>query len=504
MTMELSSEDQALLHADLPAYLTYRPRPDQPDRFDEQTSFYESQSTGVIFHLGGNGSGTTENTLAKVAKFVLREQQPPRRDTPFWIIAGSYEQVMEACWAEKLYGRGHIPSSEVDWPRVVWKSSKSNWPYRVPLKPWPGTPDKNWCLEFKSYEQGRQQFQARAIGGFAFIEQMPYVLLNEVLRGCREYNFPGSKLVEQTPIDPHLSYEIQNMIETDALPPSWEVWRANTQCNLEAGYITQEWFEQFYGSIPEEMLETRMTGAFASYEGLIYSTFFPRMHVAGDDVIDFPPGVYHYRAIDWGAGPHNPFACIWGYKNGVGEHFIYDEYYSTNQTKTTIDHLCEVQDRWPWPGNNPYFSSTFADPASPDNIRIAQKLAQYTNDEYENIQGMMRGSNAVLEGIEHVQFLLKKNEATGRPRLVIHESCVNLIREMRTYSWERASDQGLNPRDAAKRPLKKDDHLCDALRYLVFSLAQMEGTSVQESIRRPVRSRHGVRFHQPDAVERLT
>ncbi|MCH9838239.1 hypothetical protein K0U83_21430 [bacterium] len=494
--MDVTSAVTELIHNDLPGYLTYRPRPDQADRYDEQESFYNSESEGVVFHIGGNGSGTSENALAKVAKFVLRDQEPPRKDTPFWIIAGSYEQVMEACWAEKLYGHGHIPDSEVDWERVVWKSHKSNWPYRVPLKPWPGLPGRNWLLEFKSYEQGRGQFQARAIGGFCFVEQFPYVLLSEVLRGCREYSFKGSKLCEFTPVDPHMTYDIQRMIETDTLPLGWEVWRANTACNLEAGHISKEWFDQFYASIPEDMLETRMTGAFAGYEGLIYETFNPRVHVVGDDVIDFPQGVYHYRGIDWGAGPNNAFVCVWAYINGMGEVFVYDEYHSTSQRHTTVDHMVEVQDRWPWPENNPYYSSTFADPSSPDNIRISQKLSQYTNGKYENVQGMMRGANAVLEGIEHVQWLLKKNEQTDRPRLFIHESCANLIRGMRTYSWLRSSEMGLNPQDARPEPLKKDDHACDALRYLTFSVAQMRGTNIQESIKRPVRSMHGIQFNR--------
>ena len=59
------------------AYFNFRPRPDQPDRFDEQTSFYESDTTGVSWLIGGNGAGTSEVACAKIAKFVF-ETPPPR------------------------------------------------------------------------------------------------------------------------------------------------------------------------------------------------------------------------------------------------------------------------------------------------------------------------------------------------------------------------------------------------------------------------------------------
>lgn len=481
---------------ELAAYYTYRPRPDQPERYDEQTSFYNSQSTGVIFHIGGNGAGTSENALAKVAKFVLRDQPPPRWDTPYWVIAGSYEQVMEACWKEKLWGHGHIPDSEIDWERVRWKDSKSGWPFRVPLKPWPGRPGRNWVLEFKSYEQGRQQFQARAPGGFCFVEQFPYVLLTEVLRGSREYNFPGSKLAEFTPVDPEMSFEVQRMIEEDSLPPGWEVWRANTRCNMEAGYISEDWYHEFFGMVPEEMRLVREIGEFAGYEGQIYTEFNPRVHIVDDDVIDFPANVYHFRAIDWGAGPANAFCCLWGYQNGLDQWFIYDELYLTDDN-TTHEKLMEVCDQWPWPQNNPHYGVSYADPSSPDHIKLACEFGNaFGHLGYENLP-MMKASNAVIPGIEWVKYLLKPDQTLdGKPRLFIHgKNCPNLARQMRTYRWAASSEMGINPRDARMEPVKKNDHAVDALRYLCYSRASIMGHTPDAWKKRPGRDR-GVKLYR--------
>lgn len=472
------------------AWKHFHPRPDQPERYDQQTSFVKDKLPGVAFLIGGNGAGTTECCCAKLARFVLWEQPAPRKDTPFWIIAESYEQVCEAIWKEKLYGHGHIPDGEIDWERVRWYKPKENWPFAVPLKPMRGAAGRNWSLQFKSYKQGRAQMQARSIGGFMFSEQFPMEILREVLRGCREYNFRGAKMCEFTPIDPMLSMELEDMIDRDALPKGWKIYRANTECAKEAGHISAEWFDEFFGLIPEDMRLVRMIGAFASFEGAIYPQFNPAIHFLP---ADWEPevGYHHRRALDWGFGPDNAFCCLWGCRDNVGRWTIYDEYYSTNQAYTIHDHLKAIADRWPWPCPNNWYGCTYADPSEPGNLRLAERFSEY-HPEYRDfdIQG---ASNAVLEGIEHVKWLLQFQKSLGSPRLrIVKDNCPNLARQMRTYRWERGAVAGRNPRDAQMKPLKKDDHACDALRYLVYSEANKAGIIPEVKRRERRHERHGV------------
>ena len=469
------------------AYRNFRPRRDQPERYDQQTSFYNSKNPGVAWLIGGNGAGTTECALAKVAKFLLREQPPPRKDTPFWVISGTYEQVMETCWKEKLYGHGHVPGSEIEWDRIAWYRPNDSWPFRVPLKPWPGRPGKNWVLEFKSYDQGRANLQARSIGGFMFSEQFPWSLLEEVLRGCREYAFLGNKLCEFTPIDPYLSAPIEDLIERDALPKGWQVYRANTECAMEAGHVTEQWFEEFFGMVPEEMLLTRLTGHFASYEGCIYQSFNPLVHLYSTATAEpRPDGGIFRRAIDWGFGVENAFVCLFGHCNGAGEWDIYDEYYSTDQSRTVQDHLAEISKMQPWPAANPLYGTTWCDPSDVGSMRLAQREGW----------NLSAARNSVREGIDYVRSLLQVCVGTERPRLRINrDRCPHLARQMRTYRWVRGADSRHNPRDARPEPLKKDDHAVDALRYLVFSESQA-GDRIPTIAPRDAdaANRHGVRF----------
>jgi hypothetical protein len=534
---ELAELAEAAFGIDLPAQYKWQPRKDQPERYDQQTGFYNCLSRGVVWLLGGNGAGTTETTMAKVAKFVLNTPAP-RVDTPFWVIGGSYEQSMETCWKEKLYGHGHILDDDIDWDRVSWYRPKQQLPYRVPLLPtacqadkelfrklvpeqFPYAPAGNWSLEFKSWRQGPDQMMARSIGGFAFVEQFPWSVFTEVLRGCREYNLPGSKMVEYTPVDPDLSGDIEEMIqngkrpkpEVDSngkvkpekitlrsnmkyLPDDWEVFHANTECAMEAGHVSKEWFDEYFGMIPKESLGMRLKGLFAAFEGVIYKTFDPTIHVVGDEIFDWilSGNCSHRRAIDWGAGPQNAFVCLWGARNRLSQWFVYDELYSTDQEKTTVDHLIDVAKRHPWP-NQPWYGTTYADPASPGNIRLAQQLGRITKQMGEEIPNlnMSMARNSVIEGIEHVQWLLKRsipewNEFTEsmiqRPRLFIHYSCVNTIREMKKYRWVKGSGadgQSDNPLNPRPEPLKFDDHCMDALRYLTFSDDSQLGLTIESA-----------------------
>lgn len=53
-------------------------------------------------------------------------------------------------------------------------------------------------------------------------------------------------------------------------------------------------------------------------------------------------------------------------------------------------------------------------------------------------------------------------------RLVVHESARGVLDEIPGYSWDPAAQQR-----GEDRPLKVDDHSCDALRYAVHTTQQL-------------------------------
>lgn len=419
-----------------------------------------------------HNSGTTTTALAKMVEFICFEQEPPRKDTPFWILAKNYEQVMNTCWKEKLHQKGHLNPNDVDWERISWYRPNQDWPYRVPLKPRPGRPGKNWQLCFKSYEQGRGAMMGESIGGFLFVEQFPWGILEEVLRGCREYAFTGNKLAEFTPVEPSMCMELRDMEENNRLPAGWAIYRANTECAMEAGHVQKQWYDDYFGMMTPEVRMVRQKGLWGAFEGAVYPEWNPIIHCL-PETYKIPSGWHHRRAIDFGYSKDHAFACLWGAHNGRGQWVIYDEYYSTDTSKGVIEHWKEIADKHYWPENSPYYGLTYVD-HDLDAIRTLSRIHEYTDGEYSP-PSMSLAKKAVHEGIEHMHTMLKPNlfidPNNPVPRLQVVRTCKNLMREMINYRWPKRLSTSVNAAAPKPEPIKDDDHAVDCLRYLIFSEA---------------------------------
>ena len=438
---------------------SFAPRPNVSldGMVDEQEGFIDSTSF-ISMAVGGNGSGKTFCGAQKAVKF-LTETCPPKPDTPFWIIGNTYDLCIGATWKQKL--SMILPDEWINWKRTTWLSIKKNMPLFMPLAKWPN--GNNWSIEWKSYEQGRELMQAAAIGGAWFTEQFPYEVFLEVLRGCREFAFPGSIWAEFTPIDPEKSVDIEIAYEGwlagDPEYSSWSFYRLNTEAAMRAGHVDRTWYDTFFSAVSDEMMATRKAGTFASYENAIFQAFSPRLHLVDSDEMEIPPSCIHKRSIDWGASEEHPFVCLWGAKDGLGRWIIYDEYWTTSQTELVDDKVKEIKRRHPWT-NDPYHRNTYGDPSRPDQFReFASRGIPITS-----------ANNQVYEGIESVRKLLKVHPSLDEPMLIIFKDrCPVLARQMATYRWEKSSGRGTNPKAARPQPLKANDDSVDALRYLVHS-----------------------------------
>jgi len=489
LTQLLAERDQAWVH--------WKPRPNSPEDFDEQEGFVEARDL-VSFGLGGNAAGKTAAGAKKCAEFLLNTP-PPRKDTPFWIIAEDYTQVCSVCWAEKLNGigpnGGFLPNYAINFERIVWYKPTLNWPFMVPLMPWAN--GNNWMLEFKSYKQGRKAMQARSIGGFWFSEQVEWGIFVEVLRGCREYLFPGGQFLEFTPIEPELCISLEGIM--DAPPAGWGFYRMNTEKNRQN--LAADWYDAFFGAVPDEMMATRKTGALATFEGVIYQSFNPSIHITDDDIPAFRSGMTHFRATDWGASAEHPFVTVWGCYDAVGDWLIYDEYWNNSQDAITQDHAGEVLARsiaWGWPEPE-WFKNP--DPARSYFIDKVKQRAKELNTSAKPVKGSSYGecfadpsrpgemnafnywgiptssaSNDVMKGIDLVRSKLKVNPTTGKPKMHFHRRCKHCIEEHRKYRWLKTRPNGVWTTAAPRPvPLKKGDDCCDVTRYLVSSAERGHG-----------------------------
>lgn len=196
-------------------------------------------------------------------------------------------------------------------------------------------------------------------------------------------------------------------------------------------------------ALPDVLRRRMRDGVWCDNEGLVYDTFNEDIHV-----IEAMPAGWEtwprYRAVDFGYT--NPFVCLWASQDNDGRIYIYKERYITGVTAT--EHAREISKE------RGMFEWTVADHDAGDRADFEQ-------------QGIItrRADKRVSTGIQRVQMRLQ-TAGDGKPRLYIHSSCVNLIKEFYAYSWQPASEG----RNAKEEPVKENDHALDALRYMIMEL----------------------------------
>jgi len=189
-------------------------------------------------------------------------------------------------------------------------------------------------------------------------------------------------------------------------------------------------------------------GLWCLAEGSVFECFDMEIHVVRN-----PPCAAEYwvAGIDYGAS--NPFTCILvgvctgKYTQSPKKLWVEKEYFwdhKNKRAKTNFELAVDVQ--------------SFLDPYSVKNIYIDPSAAAFKTELRKMGLNTIDANNEVLDGITQLTAEFQKGN------LVVCSECKNTIREIQTYVWDG---------DASKRgddkPLKKDDHCLDALRYVIAS-----------------------------------
>lgn len=209
--------------------------------------------------------------------------------------------------------------------------------------------------------------------------------------------------------------------------------------NLEPGYIA-DLKAQYSGLWYQRFIEGKWTMA----EGVIYSMFDLSRHVTNQQ----PHAIVKHLAVgvDYGARDNTRgVKAVLGDDNRI---WITREWVPAEGTEAERSaSLRKFCDTYGWPD---YF---FVDPAA-RGFRL-----QMHQDE---LRPVIKANNSHADGIGIVASLL----AAGR--LVIHESCTELITEIQSYAWDpKAAEKGHD------EPVKLDDHAVDALRYAILTSRPM-------------------------------
>jgi len=153
--------------------------------------------------------------------------------------------------------------------------------------------------------------------------------------------------------------------------------------------------------------------------------------------------------------------CVWGRVSRQGDVYIFREYEEANLNHD--DHVQNINALSPEPVYQTYispdaarkFGTSMADRNSP--LAIYRAGGIYARQADDNINP---GLSVVAR---YLRATLEKNP--DHPRLFISIACPKLIKSLEDYQFLEVNNR--TELDQPDKPRKKDDHLPDALRYLL-------------------------------------
>lgn len=413
--------------------------------------------------VGGNRSSKS-HALAQEVFWYATGTHPFRKitlPTTVWYCTITWEMVGTILWEKMqklLYGldaNGKLNEVPAFPHRILWHNRAAGRPATIFIK----TKYGESRIIFKAYEQGADSFQGTERDLIANDEQFPEAVYLEQISRIG----PGAEcdfIAAMTPIKPQPWLE-ERMSDP---PETWDIFEFPLDDNRisRGGFIPDVTIDGLIDEWPEEVQPTRRSGKWGSFLGAVYKSFSRDVHVVkeSDERRFFPDNLRpnpHWRStggIDFGGV--NPFVYLLAVKipHMDDAWYFYDEYYwdvrkrGVRLLNDHAKHILQLNIKW-----GAVVPRIWADHDAQDRYEIAAGGVQ-----------TLAARKDVLMGIEAVQTVMK-HSSQKKPRFYIAARCVNMIKEHTTYRWPDGTDAN-DPKDA---PVKKDDHTCDAARYIVYS-----------------------------------
>ncbi|HMK22176.1 MAG TPA: terminase family protein, partial [Terriglobales bacterium] len=285
-------------------------------------------------------------------------------------------------------------------------------------------------LTLKSYDQGREAFQGTNKDLIWLDEECDREIYVECL--LRTMNTNGLVMVTFTPL-----LGVTEIVKDFLASKTEDTGKFCVQATWDdVPHLSAEVKAQLLASIPPYQREARSKGVPQLGSGAIYQ-------VPEADVLvtpfEIPP--FYQRAYGLDIG-WNRTAAVWGARDpATGVVYLYDEYYR-GQAEPAV-HASAIKFRGNWiPG--------VIDPAARGRQQAdGQQLIELYRREGLDLEPAI---NAVESGLYQVWQML----STGK--LKVFSTLGNWLQEFRLYQ-----------RDKEGRVVKENDHLMDAMRYLIVS-----------------------------------
>lgn len=189
-------------------------------------------------------------------------------------------------------------------------------------------------------------------------------------------------------------------------------------------------------------------------------------------------------------GFNAPTAWLWHAVFPNGDVVTFAEHYQSEWT--VAQHAAKVKELEATWKKSP--DIRVADPATAQRQGVTGTSIQVEYAKHGLI--LAPGNNDVATGVNQVASYLKANPETGKPRWLITENCVNLIKEMQRLRWATYASKKMQFENNAQEKIhKKDDHACDSARYFFTFMPELKPEQLGEpGVAAPKRENRFERF----------
>jgi hypothetical protein len=266
----------------------------------------------------------------------------------------------------------------------------------------------------------------------------------------------GKIIMAMTPLH-GMSWSYTDLYDNpEATPPYVEHWHVTTYDNPHLNKDAIDAIKK--DPVVKDNIEAAIYGKYFTHEGLVYKQFDYEKHVI-QPMEKIPP--------DWliviGIDPHdrNPHGVLFCGLTPESTWIVFDEILEACVIADLAKKIrAKMGDRWP--PNLAVIDTSANIVQSISGRSIAEELLQshglFTISAYKDIAA----------GRIKVSSMLEPGDGK-KPQLYFTSNCRNLIREIRHYQWDNWAYRRADKMDPKERPMKKDDHLMDALRYCMMA-----------------------------------
>lgn len=421
---------------------------------EKQMLLHESQARFRVVAAGARGG----KSMAAGAEIAWELLKPDRR---IWIVSSQYELASkEMDWALAFLANAVDSTGKklLDYGRLISATHGS----RQIHFPW-----GSWC-KTKSTEKPQtllgEELDLLVLGEASQVTRAPWERMLRARLGSRQ----GRLLAISTPnADGNIFREFfengQKGLAGEEEYKDWNSWQFSTLDNPT--FSRDEW-EKAKIELDEKVFQEQYEGKFVSRRGLVFNTFADT-HIIKEIPKHLSESSYF---VGIQRGYNNPYAVLFiNIDPKTRTYYVVSEIYKTQALPGEI--AKEIH-------------------AYLQGKRVVATLGDYRDQEalqslrshgisatVNHSEKKISKPQAVMKRLQAIQNCLKIREDVKTARLYIHESCVNLIRELKECKWPDSPAEGTD-RAEIELPLTKYLQTPLALSYVIAFCEQAVGVDI--------------------------